>query len=135
MDAQYSIPYCAALALTRDPGDPRAFEPAAYNDPALRAIAARVETRVDEACEAVYPQRFGSRVQLHLANGEVKEALTLDPHGTPADPCSEQELTAKFTRLAALSPLKVDSAAIAHAVQQLQAPASLRELSRVLRPA
>ena len=135
MDAQYSIPYCAALALTRDPGDPRVFEPAGYNDPALLDIASRVETHVDDECEAVYPQRFGSRVQLHLANGEVKEALTLDPHGTPADPCSEQELTAKFMRLAALSPLKVDSAAIVQAVRQLDTRASLHQLSGVLRPA
>ncbi len=135
MDAQYSIPYCAALALTRDPGDPRAFEPAGYNNPELLSLAARVETCVDEACEAVYPQRFGSRVQLHLASGEVKEALTLDPHGTPADPCSDDELAAKFARLAALSPLKVDSAAIARAVGQLDTSASLRELSQRLRAA
>jgi 2-methylcitrate dehydratase PrpD len=135
MDAQYSIPYCAALALMRDPGDPRAFEPAAFNDPALRALAARVETRVDDECEAVYPRRFGSRVALHLANGEVKEALTLDPHGTPSDPCSDVELAAKFTRLAALSPLGVDSAAIARTVAQLRAAASLREFSHLLRAA
>jgi 2-methylcitrate dehydratase PrpD len=135
MDAQYSIPYCAALTLTGDPNDPRAFEPAVFNDPTLRAIASRVETRVDDACEAVYPKRFGSRVQLHLASGEVKEALTLDPHGTPADPCSAQELTDKFMRLAALSPLTVDSAAIARAVSQLDTAASLNALSRVLRTA
>jgi 2-methylcitrate dehydratase PrpD len=135
MDAQYSIPYCAALALTRDPGDPRAFGPDGYNDPALLALASRVETRVDDACEAVYPSRFGSRVQLHLANGEVKEAMTLDPHGTPADPCSDTELTDKFRRLAALSPSTVDGEAIVHAVRQLDASASLRVLSRVLRPA
>ncbi len=135
MDAQYSIPYCAALALTRDPGDPRAFEPAAYNDAALRALAARVEIRVDDECEAVYPQRFGSRVQLHLASGEVKEALTLDPHGTPDDPCSDAELNAKFTRLAALSPLQVDSAAIASMVGQLRSGTSLRELGNLLRAA
>ena len=135
MDAQYSIPYCAALALTRDPGDPRAFEPAGYNNPELLSLAARVETCVDEVCEAVYPQRFGSRVQLHLASGEVKEALTLDPHGTPADPCSDDELAAKFARLATLSPLQVDSAAIARAVAQLDTSASLRELSQRLRAA
>lgn len=133
MDAQYSIPYCTALALTRDASDPRAFEAAGYTNTALLNLAARVETRVDDECEAVYPQRFGSRVQLHLTNGEVKEALTLDPHGTPADPCSDAELAAKFTRLAALAPLKVDSAAIAKAVAQLPTSASLRNLSNALR--
>ena len=135
MEAQYSIPYCSALALTRDPGDPRAFDADGYTNPALLAIASRVETRVDDECDAVYPQRFGSRVQLHLEGGVVKEALTLDPHGTPADPCSAAELTAKFSRLAALSPLPVDSAAIARAVHQLDGADSLRDLSRVLRAA
>ncbi len=135
MDAQYSIPYCAALALTRDAGDPRAFEAAGYTDAGLLRLAARVETRIDDACEAVYPRRFGSRVQLHLANGEVKEALTLDPYGTPAAPCSDEELAAKFTRLAALSPLKVDSAAIATAVHHLPDSASLRPLSNAFRAA
>ncbi len=135
MDAQYSIPYCAALALTGDPGDPRAFESSGYSDPTLLAIASRVELRVDDVCEAAYPQRFGSRVQLHLTNGEVKEAMTLDPHGTPADPCSDAELTDKFMRLAALSPLKVDSAAMVRAVTQLDADDSVRELSGALRPA
>ena len=135
MDAQYSIPYCTALALTRDAGDPLAFEAAGYTNTGLLSLAARVETRVDDECEAVYPQRFGSRVQLHLTNGEVKEALTLDPHGTPADPCSDKELAAKFTRLAALAPLKVDSAAIAKAVDQLPASTSLRDLSAALRTA
>jgi 2-methylcitrate dehydratase PrpD len=133
MDAQYSIPYCAAVALTGDAGDPRAFDASGYTDPDLLGLAARVETRVDAECDAVYPQRFGSRVQLHLANGEVKEALTLDPHGTPADPCSDDELAAKFVRLAALSPLPVDGAAITRAVHQLQAADSLRALSRALR--
>lgn len=132
MDAQYSIPYCAALALTGDPADPRAFEPAMFNDPSLRALAARVQTRVDDACEAVYPQRFGSRVTLHLANGETREALTLDPHGTPADPCTDAELAAKFTRLAALSPRAVDATAITRAVANLQHSATLHDLSRAL---
>ncbi len=121
--------------LTPGLGETWAINEVWFNDPALRALAARVTTRVDEACEAVYPQRFGSRVQLHLANGAVKEALTLDPHGTPADPCTDAELAAKFTRLAALSPLGVDSAAVARAVARLPQSTSLRDLSHALRAA
>jgi len=135
MEAQYSIPYCSALALTRDPGDPRAFDADGYTNPTLLAIASRVATRVDDECDAVYPKRFGSRVQLHLEGGVVKEALTLDPHGTPADPCSAAELTAKFSRLAALSPLQVDSAAISRTIHQLDGAGSMHDLSSLLRVA
>jgi len=133
MDAQYSIPYCAALALTGNPCDPRAFEASAYSDPALRALAKKVEIRADAECEAVYPQRFGTRVTLYLANGEVKEARTLDPHGTAADPCTDAELEEKFTRLAALAPLKIDMEAIVDAVRETRAGTTVRQLGALLR--
>ena len=133
MDAQYSIPYCAGLALTGDPGDPRAFEPAVFNTAAARDLAQRVEIIPDDECEAVYPARFGSRVTLHMVNGVSKSALTLDPHGTPADPCTDAELAAKFQRLAGLSPLHVDGEAIARWVAAMDANTRMSQLSRLLR--
>lgn len=133
MEAQYSIPYCVAVALTADAGDPNAFSLEAIKDPARRAIAERVEVCVDPQSEAVYPKQFGTRVLLHLDSGEVKEAATLDPHGTAADPCTGEERIAKFTRLARLSPLKRDPAAIVAAVQTLDTAKSARELGKLLR--
>lgn len=133
MEAQYSIPYCAAMALTADPGDPSAFALDAIADTAKLALAGRVELCVDAESEAVYPERFGSRIQLHLANGERKEAFTLDPHGTAADPLSDDELSEKFRRLAKHAPRAVDAAAIAQHVERLDNLHSVRELTRWLR--
>lgn len=133
MEAQYSIPYCAALALTADPGDPAAFRPEAFNDPVKRELAERVELRVDAECDAVYPTRFGTRIELALANGETRSALTLDPHGTAADPLTDEELRAKFDRLAACAPKQVDAARIAEEVARLDAAPNLRELAQSLR--
>ena len=133
MEAQYSIPYCVAVALTADASDPNAFSLEAIKDPVRRAIAGRVELGVDPESEAVYPKQFGSRVQLHLDSGEVKEAATLNPHGTAADPCTSAERIAKFTRLAGLSPLKRDPAAIVAAVQTLETAKSAREFGKLLR--
>ena len=104
-----------------------------FNDPTLRDLATRVEVVPDEACEAVYPAHFGSRVTLQLTSGASKTALTLDPHGTPADPCSDAELDTKFKRLAALSPLAVDANAMTQAVLSLDARMRVSELSRLLR--
>ena len=133
MEAQYSIPYCVAVALTADAGDPGAFSLEAIKDPARRAIAERVELGVDSESEAVYPKQFGSRVQLHLDNGEVKEAATLNPHGTAADPCTSAERIAKFMRLAGLSPLKRNPVAIVDAVQTVDTAKSARRLGALLR--
>lgn len=133
MEAQYSIPYCVAVALTGDPGDPQAFDLAAVGDPAKRRIAERVELKVDAECDAVYPGRFGSRVALHLDDGSVREALTLDPHGTAVDPCTEEELVGKFARLARLSGMKRDPMAVVQAVRRLDAEGSTRALTALMR--
>jgi 2-methylcitrate dehydratase PrpD len=135
MEAQYSIPYCAALAATADPADPAAFGLAAISAPELRELARRVELGVDAECDAVYPQRFGTRVELELANGERRQGATLDPHGTAADPLTGAELERKFARLALQSPQPLDAAAIAAAVRECDRAADVRALTRHLRPA
>ena len=40
---QYSMPFCAALALARDIGDPRVISEETVHDPVIRALASRVE--------------------------------------------------------------------------------------------
>jgi 2-methylcitrate dehydratase PrpD len=100
MSAQYSIPYCAAVALLADPKDPAMFASAAIADPAIRALAARVEIFVDDAAEAAYPAKLGARVELQLRAGPLRSAAVMDVHGTPANPCSGAERDARFRQLA-----------------------------------
>src|SRR5438045_2965196 len=50
MMAQYSLPFCVALAHHRDPRDPASFNAKSFNDPAILALAQRVTITVaDEA--------------------------------------------------------------------------------------
>ena len=42
MMAQYSVPFCAALALYRDPRNPESFAACALDDPEIRALCRRV---------------------------------------------------------------------------------------------
>jgi 2-methylcitrate dehydratase PrpD len=133
MEAQYSIPYCCAVALAGDPADPSEFSAAAVDDVRRKAFASRVELRVDADSEAVYPARFGSRVQLHLRSGEVKEAATLDPHGTAVDPCTAEEVVAKFTRLVALSTTRIDGRAVVDAISRLDTSPSIQALTGLLK--
>jgi 2-methylcitrate dehydratase PrpD len=100
MGAQYSIPYCAAVALLGEPRNPRSFLSDAVNDPTTRALAAKVEIFVDPAVEAVYPRQFGASTRLELADGSIHERTVMECHGTPADPCTEQEHFDKFRWLA-----------------------------------
>lgn len=134
MGAQYSIPYCVAVALTGDPRDPAGFSGDAVNDPAMRALAARVEIAIDPAVEAVYPEKFGASVALTRADGSVAERSVLECRGTPADPCSREELTDKF-RLLAGARMPADAvSALAGLIGRAADLASVRELTRLLRP-
>jgi 2-methylcitrate dehydratase PrpD len=100
MGAQYSIPYCVAAALMGDPRDPAWFQPDTVNDPAMRQLAGKVAIVINPEVEAVYPAKFGASVKLTLADGTVSARMVLECHGTPSDPCSQQEQLDKFRLLA-----------------------------------
>ena len=133
MGAQYSFPYCAALALSGDPTDPRMYLEKAIDDAERRALARRVELYVDGEMEAAYPKHYGSRIELNLASGERRTSFVLDPHGMPADPVNDRERLDKFSRLAgyAKPAERVDD--IARAIQRCEQLSSVRELMELIR--
>jgi 2-methylcitrate dehydratase PrpD len=134
MDAQYSIPYCVAVALTGDPMDPNEYAPDRLRDPQRRTTANKVDLRVDPLADSVYPKQFACTVTLHFVDGRTIEAHTRDAHGTPADSCTPQELIQKFSRLAELSAFGMDASAVISCVNGLASGVSARELATSLRP-
>ena len=90
MLAQYSIPFCVALALFRDARDPESYDESALADPAIRALTRRV--RLEPAPDAGHGA-MGSTVSLTQADGRRfgrhEDSGFLEP-GDLAD---------KFTRL------------------------------------
>jgi 2-methylcitrate dehydratase PrpD len=133
MGAQYSFPYCAALALTGDPTDPGMYLEKAIDDAERRALARRVELYVDAEMEAAYPKHYGSRIELLLANGECRASFALDPHGMPADPVTDPERLEKFARLAGYSKSAAAVNDITRTVQRTERLASVRELMELIR--
>ena len=93
MLAQYSIPFCVALAFYREARDPKSYDDGALADPQIRALTRRVRL-VPEAGGGMRPWRLcGSTVAVTLADGrhfERHEASGLLEPG---------ELDDKFTRL------------------------------------
>ena len=133
MGAQYSFPYCAALALAGDPTDPAMYLEKEIGNPERRALARRVELYTDDQMEAAYPKHYGSRIELVLASGERRTSFVLDPHGFPADPVTDPERIEKFTRLAGKAKPAARVADIAAAVQRVEKLASVRELMELVR--
>jgi 2-methylcitrate dehydratase PrpD len=96
MQAQYSVPFCVALALHRDPDDPQSFLTGALDDGGIRETARRLELGASPDLTA-----RSTRVTVRLKNGRelVREGKTFK--GMPSDPLSPAELRRKFLLLSA----------------------------------
>ena len=94
MLAQYSIPFCVALALYREARDPEAFDDTALADPQIRALCRRV-TLVPEPSDghAKSHGAMGSTVTIVLADGRRFERHEVGGMLEPG------ELPDKFARL------------------------------------
>jgi 2-methylcitrate dehydratase PrpD len=96
---QYSVPFSVAVALHRDPLDPRSFSEATLNDPKIRALAKSAQ--VDLLKSASGFSSSASRLTLKLRSGQSLTAEGHDFKGTPTMPLTREELLQKFLKLTA----------------------------------
>ena len=96
MMAQYSIPFCVALALFRDPRDPASFGDQALSDAAIRGMCGRVSVVVADPPTKVAGASF---VTVLLKNGTSLTKEVEEFNGTPARPLDRAELKDKFMTL------------------------------------
>jgi 2-methylcitrate dehydratase PrpD len=101
LDAQMSIPFAVATALVHDEVGLTEFGQEARRDPALLDLVRRVQVRKDAQADADYPTLRTAVLTLTLRDGrELVERVPV-PYGEPANPVTDEEMTAKLVRLAA----------------------------------
>ena len=100
--AQYSVPFCSAIALYYDVNDPLAFSEKALNDAKVRALA--LQLKVVEMDPAEKGGAWSTRVAVELKDGSRFERFAEEFKGTPATPLSAEELQTKFMRMAGNHP-------------------------------
>jgi 2-methylcitrate dehydratase PrpD len=96
MMAQYSIPFCVALAMFRDPRDPASFDDSALSDPAIRALCARVSVIAADPPTKV---AGASLVTVLLKDGRTLTKEVEEFDGTPSRPLDRAALKDKFMTL------------------------------------
>ena len=99
MMAQYSIPFCVALALFRDPRDPASFDDSALGAVEIRAMCDRVAVIVADPPAKV---AGASIVTAFLKDGRCLTREVEEFNGTPARPLERNELRDKFVTLTRL---------------------------------
>ncbi len=100
--AQYSTPFCVALACYRDPRDPAAFSDGALRDPAIRALCRKVKLVASRHADAGNP--LASRVTVRLDDGRELAADAQYFPGMPQQPLTHAQLREKFDTLTASLP-------------------------------
>jgi 2-methylcitrate dehydratase PrpD len=131
MAAQYSLPHTLAASLLYGPRAVEGYSEAAMANPALHALADRVEAETDSEMEAAFPAHFGSTLMIEIEGAPPRRIKVLDSLGTPARPLTQEGLAAKFDELVAPTGLGVHGAAVVATLERLgNAPA----LNAVLAP-
>jgi 2-methylcitrate dehydratase PrpD len=94
--AQYSIPFCVALALHRNPVDPASFDEASAHDPAILATARQIHMSVADGQDDA---DVSSTVSVVLKDGRALTRRVTDFKGTPNRPLTPPELHEKYLLL------------------------------------
>jgi 2-methylcitrate dehydratase PrpD len=97
MMAQYSTPFCVALALYRDPADPASFGDDALRDPAIRSLCRRITVRAapGEHGHAEVP----TTVTVTTKDGRRMSRCLEANKGSPAQPFERADMREKFLML------------------------------------
>lgn len=98
--AQYALPFPVAARLVRGALGADEVAGSGLSDPAILALADRIELVTDEALSKRFPMERIARVTVTLEDGTVLESGDTAAPGDPEDPLSDTEVSAKFDQLA-----------------------------------
>jgi 2-methylcitrate dehydratase PrpD len=91
--AQYSVPFCVAAALIHDANDPATFSKRLLDDPAIHALAQRVDVAATDATG------LATHTSITLDDGRSFGAAHEIFPGCPGDPLDRDALRSKFLRM------------------------------------
>jgi 2-methylcitrate dehydratase PrpD len=98
-EGRFSLKYVVATGLTHGSVRLAAFEPRRLQDPATRALMAKIDVRIDPALDAAFPAQRAARVAIR-GRGRREEHLQPTRIGDPDAPLSDRQLEEKYLELA-----------------------------------
>jgi len=94
MLAQYSVPFCVAIAAFHDPLDPAVFTDDVVRDPRVRALANAIKVSASDTVKG-----WGARLDITLKDGRTFGGQIDTWLGCPETPLSTEQLRDKFDRI------------------------------------
>jgi 2-methylcitrate dehydratase PrpD len=134
VDAQFSMPFGAAVALLYRRASLAEFTPAMVAAPRVRALMQRVVHARDPELEQHFPREWPAWAVIERHDGRKLSATVRYPKGDPQHPLSWEELLTKYRELgrSVLPEDRLD--ALSQRVRCLESIPDVALLWRLLRP-
>jgi 2-methylcitrate dehydratase PrpD len=100
-EAQFSMPFGAAVALARRQAGLDEFGEKALGDPTIRGLLAKVRCIQSKELGKIWPKQWSAEVEVETTDGRRLACRVENPKGDPTNPFTEAELEDKFSELAA----------------------------------
>jgi 2-methylcitrate dehydratase PrpD len=132
VDAQFSMPFGAAVALTDRAAGLDQFSSERVRSPQIKNLMGKVGLSKDLRLEKNFPDEWPASVEIELVNGKRFKRKVRYPKGDPENPMSWPELALKFGSLAARVFPRERCNQIVSSVRDLSATSALREIWTLL---
>ena len=127
MGGQYSLPFTAAVALTRDMSNPLVYNDEAVRDPLVRKLAKEMELIVDERVHDLFP------AEVEIVCGAARYKKVTSAHkGSPHNPMTWADVCEKFNRYTRSLIDESQARAIIDAVGDLQNQTDMARIATLL---
>ncbi len=132
VEAQFSLPFGVAVAVSRRRAGLEEFAPTMLQDADVLAIMPKVAYTHDPALEENYPQEWPAWARMELTDGREVSARVRFPKGDPDNPLSWQELIDKYQGLVGSVWESQQGETVQDAVRQLENESNMQDFARLL---
>ena len=98
--ADHSLPYCLAIGLIEGDIGAEQFAHEQWKDPKVIDLTSRIKITEDLALSKLYPPARPANLEIRTTDGNVYRRRVDYPKGDPHNPMSDEEVKAKFRKLA-----------------------------------
>jgi len=131
VDAQFSVPFGAAVALTHRKAGLDQFSDENIRSPQIKILMDKVVLHKDARIEKNFPVEWPSFVKVYLKNGQFFDKYVQFPKGDPENPLTWEELSAKFQSLATRVLPRERCDQIVRSVKDMKSSSVLRNIWRL----
>ena len=128
VDAQFSMPYGAAVALIDRAAGLDQFSDGSVRSPEIKSLMGKIVLTKDLRIEKKFPEEWPARVQIELTNGKQFQKNIRYPKGDPKNPLTWQELATKFESLATRVIPDARAGQIVQMVSEMKPPSTLADI-------